>query len=302
MADTEQKKRKPRQTPAGAGKKKTRILIVCLLAAAVAAAALFAVIKFAVPAGRYRSAEKLMAEGKYAEAAAAFEKLGDYRDSADRAADCADRAKFDYLNSAEVGSTVLFGRFEQDNDLENGQEPIEWLVLDRQEDRILVLSKYALDRQQFHDEFVNVTWETCSLRTWLNETFFGAAFLADEQSRILPAEVPADPNPTYDTPPGNSTTDRLFALSIAEVERYLPTDSERQCRGTDYCYAQGALEAENGFCWWWLRTPGSRPSYVVFVRDSGAVRHIGGSVYGLASHIGVGYGAVRPAMWVSLEP
>lgn len=43
-------------------------------------------------------------------------------------------------DGAGVGSTVVFGSYEQGE----GQVPIEWTVLDRQEDRALLLSKYAL--------------------------------------------------------------------------------------------------------------------------------------------------------------
>ena len=68
-------------------------------------------------------------------------------------------AQAEALNNATVGSTVTFGNYEQGD----GQAPIEWVVLDRQEDRALLLSKYALDAKPFHEvEDRNVTWaERC---------------------------------------------------------------------------------------------------------------------------------------------
>lgn len=33
------------------------------------------------------------------------------------------------LSEAEIGSTVFFGSYEQDNDISNGKEEIEWIVL-----------------------------------------------------------------------------------------------------------------------------------------------------------------------------
>lgn len=47
------------------------------------------------------------------------------------------------LANAYVGSYVKFGSYEQDNDLSNGKEKIEWLVLDLQANEALLISKYG---------------------------------------------------------------------------------------------------------------------------------------------------------------
>lgn len=87
--------------------------------------------------------------------------------------------------TGEEPETVLFGSYEQDGDAANGKEPIEWLVLARDGDKALLLSKYALDHQSFMPFYEPVTepftWESCSLRQWLNSTFLNAAFSAEEQ-------------------------------------------------------------------------------------------------------------------------
>ena len=57
--------------------------------------------------------------------------------------------------------SVLFGSYEQGN----GKTPIEWFVLEEQDDRVLLISRYALDTQQYHGAAGSVTWETCDLRT-----------------------------------------------------------------------------------------------------------------------------------------
>lgn len=46
--------------------------------------------------------------------------------------------------------------------------PIEWDVPDEQDDRALLISKYALDHVQYKTVNTSVTMETCSLRAWLN--------------------------------------------------------------------------------------------------------------------------------------
>ena len=172
-------------------------------------------------------------------------------------------------------------------------EEIEWIVLAKESDRILLISKYALDCQQYNTTYTSVTWETCSLREWLNGTFINNAFSADEQAKIQSTTVTADENPLYSTSPGNNTTDKVFLLSIAEVNKYFRSDSARRCKGTEYCYAQGADRDSDGNCWWWLRSPGLYSNYATIVCSDGFLTHFGNYAVYLIS-------AVRPALWVDL--
>ena len=192
----------------------------------------------------------------------------------------------------EEGKYITFGSYEQDNNTSNGKENIEWLVLKVDGDKALVISKYALDCQQYNTSFTAVTWETCSLRKWLNGTFISAAFSSEEQTSIISSTVTADKNPSYSTSPGNNTTDKVFLLSITEVNKYFSSDSARQCQGTAYCYAQGAYKAA-GNCWWWLRSPGGNS-------DLAADVHYDGSVYDYGYDVYSSFDAVRPALWINL--
>ena len=197
------------------------------------------------------------------------------------------------LSEAEIGSRVFFGSYEQDNSASNGKEVIEWIVLAREGDRILLISRYALDCQQFNNVFKNTTWETCSLREWLNENFLSTAFSAEERSKILSVSVRADKNPSYDTSPGKSTMDQVFLLSIKEVNKYFSVDSARECQGTVYCYAKGAYKGGNGNCCWWLRSPGDDSSSAAYVNCDGNVFYYG-------NYVDRGSRAVRPAMWIDI--
>ena len=67
-----------------AREKKKKITIIVLAAAALVAALTLLMTLVIIPADKYKKAEALMAEGKYREAIAAFEALGNYKDSADR--------------------------------------------------------------------------------------------------------------------------------------------------------------------------------------------------------------------------
>ena len=198
------------------------------------------------------------------------------------------------FETASVGDVVSFGAYEQDNNSSNGKEDIEWLVLAKEDNRILLISRYALDCQQYNTSRTSVTWETCSLRKWLNSTFLSNAFNAGEKAMIPSVTVSAEKNPSYSTSPGNSTTDQVFLLSITEVNKYFSSDNARQCQGTAYCYAQGAYKASNGNCWWWLRSPGDDS-------DDAACVGCGGSVGDRGCGVSSDDGAVRPALWVNLE-
>jgi len=199
------------------------------------------------------------------------------------------------FSKAEVSSTVYFGTYEQDNNTSNGEEDIEWRVLAKEDNKILVISEYALDCQQYNTSYTDVTWESCSLRKWMNGTFLNNAFSADEQAQIQNTTVSADKNPISYINPGNATTDKVFLLSITEVEKYFASDSARQCKPTEYAVANGAyVNSDNGNCWWWLRSPGSIQSYAAYVC-------LDGSVYSFGYGVDSADGCVRPALWVNLD-
>lgn len=196
---------------------------------------------------------------------------------------------------------MFFGSYEQDNNTSDGKEDIEWLVLDIQDGKMLILSKYALDFQPYNKERTAVTWETCTLREWLNHDFLTSAFTEIEQTMIPIVTVSADKNPRYGTEPGSDTQDKVFLLSIPEVEEYFASDSARRCQITDYADARGVITDSDGSCWWWLRSPGNQQNVAASVYFDGGVYSIGGVVnelYGYTTYISIH--AIRPAIWVEI--
>jgi uncharacterized repeat protein (TIGR02543 family) len=85
---------------------------------------------------------------------------------------------------------LLFGTYEQDNNLANGAEDIEWLVLEKKDGKALLLSKYALVTKPYNEEDTDVTWESCTLRSWLNGEFYKA--ISDHEVRISNLEIKVD--------------------------------------------------------------------------------------------------------------
>lgn len=246
-----------------------------------------------IPNGKYNDAVALMDAGNIVEAYEALIALDGYKDSADKANSIYVKYMVEKLKAVKVGDYVFFGAYEQDNNTSNGKEDIEWLVLEVKDGKALVISKYALDCQQYNTSYTDVTWETCTLRKWLNNDFLGAAFSADEKSMIPTVTVSADKNPYYSTNPGNTTQDQVFLLSITEANKYFSSDSARQCKPTEYAVAGGAyVNSSNGNCWWWLRSPGAGQGSAALVFNDGDVSETG---------VGNDNGAVRPALWIDLN-
>lgn len=195
----------------------------------------------------------------------------------------------------EIGDILTFGTYEQGNYSSIREEAIEWVVLDKADGKALLLSTRAIDCLPYNNQNVGCTWATCSLRKWLNDTFYKKAFSAEEQEWILKSRVAAHENPDSSTNPGMDTDDYVFLLSVDEVKYYLPNNSDRMCSPTEYAVKQGAFRNESlGTCWWWLRTPGETSQDASSVNSDGTIDTDDGSVNS-------GKGCVRPAMWIQIE-
>ena len=206
-----------------------------------------------------------------------------------------------------VGNYVTLGTYPH-TALGNTREPIEWLVLARDGSKALLISRYALDAQPYNTDDTSVTWETCTLRTWLNGTFYNKAFSGIEQVAILTTSVNNSQTQGYSgwsTSGGNATQDKVFLLSYAEANKYFgatynnSSNTKSRVAPTAYARAQGASTnnsyktAEGNFAgWWWLRSPGSGQNIAAFVSSDGSI----GNYY-----VHSDSGAVRPALWVNIE-
>ena len=208
---------------------------------------------------------------------------------------------------------IKFGRYEQDNDTSNGPEEIEWLVLEKKDGKALVICKYGIACQQYHNKDTAITWEKCSLRKWLNGVFFNEAFSEEEQEKIPDTVVIADINPYYDTSYGNDTNDKIFILSVSEVEKYFTSDEARKCVPSKYADKHGVYTMEdhrqdnreteknelyylNGeaTCTWWTRSFANYPNSAVNIIEDGSIDING-------YYVNFSYFAVRPAMWIDLD-
>lgn len=151
----------------------------------------------------------------------------------DRIAYEAEWAKYDTdLSSASVGQIVYLGRYEQDGNIDNGKEPLRWIVLENDNNQVVLISYFILEAMAYNNEDARVTWETCSLRTWLNDEFYNTAFVSCEQDKIVLSEV-SNPDSyaffdefyeagtnTIGVTGGNATSDYVYLLSYDELLNY----------------------------------------------------------------------------------
>ena len=211
-----------------------------------------------------------------------------------------------------IGSIVTFGKYQQ-NSTYNGPEAIEWLVLDVQNGKSLLLSRYGLDAKPYNTEWKDITWEECSIRNWLNNDFLNRAFTDTEKSAILMTNVDNSASQGYSgwsTSGGNNTQDQIFLLSYAEANKYLGVEHYWEVSGskqntksrvapTAFAKAQGAWLSDSNQTVdgeaagkWWLRSPGVGRKSVASVFTDGSLCH---------GCINYDDGCVRPAFWLNLE-
>ena len=195
-------------------------------------------------------------------------------------------------NGVTTWDCIYFGNYYQSNS--STKEPIKWQVLSVHGNDAFLLADQNLDAKPYNEEDTDVTWATCTLRTWLNGTFLNTAFTSAEQAAIKNTTVVNADNPYYDTEGGENTTDKVYLLSIAEASNTaygfngeFRTESEtREAKSTAYAKWQGP---------WWLRSPGGS--------SEGASAVNFGTGYGPNAGycVFVAYGLVRPVLHLNLS-
>ena len=204
-------------------------------------------------------------------------------------------------------------------------EPIKWRVLNVHGDDALLVADKGLDDQKYSNASARVTWETCTMRSWLNgydssvnrhgtdyssKNFINTAFTLSERSAIKTIEVVNEDNISFGTEGGNNTSDKIFLLSENEVynsstalsygfiKNSSTHDEARRCKSSTYAKATGVHSDTDtsyiGDCDWWLRSPGYGAYYAAYVNYDGYVYTNGGDVDSDCY-------AVRPALHLDLS-
>ncbi len=240
-------------------------------------------------------------QGDFDSAWKLFSSLGSYRDSQQQLSSLEEKDFLLPLRNASKGELVNFGRFEQDGFEASGLEAIKWLVLDKIDNQLLLLSYELLTSLPYNAEaFKEITWEECDLRSFLNKDFYENAFNSQEKEIIISVINENADQSEVQTPGGNDTLDKVFLLSETEYKIYVNDDLSIEdigkARASQYATLLGVKVDENTFSPWWLRSPGVYPYSAQFV-DSEGLLYLSGAYVDIEK----GYG-LRPALWIRLGP
>ena len=204
-------------------------------------------------------------------------------------------------------------------------QPIRWRVLDIQDNRILLLADRIPDSVPFHSADTEVTWDRCTLRSWLNGYgaeaneqstdytgigFIDRAFTAAEREAILPVRCLNPANRDYGTSSGADTEDCLFILSFEEVFEGTDAgsygfhdsqdydDPAKRFTSTFYAKCMGAwwspVDDYAGNSFWFLRTSGYTSRNITYICDFGYV-------YSKGTLVTCSDAGVLPAMCIDLS-
>ena len=211
--------------------------------------------------------------------------------------------KIPEFNSPCKYPTVFFGEYF----IPNGGKPmdifvrfpIEWLVVenDLENKKALLVSKYALDWEGFANcpligSGYETSWDASYSRIWLNGDFYNDSFSDWQKELIVPCYIEATG--------GNKerTFDKIFLLSVEEVEKYFPEKSSAVALEpmVESVTADGTekqpIEIDCYPIPWWTRTAGETPDRVICVGKYGGLFDIDSN----ADEMGV-----RPAMWIKYD-
>ena len=221
-----------------------------------------------------------------------------------------------YFGNYWQGDTIGDSR----TDKNDAKRPVKWRVLSVNGDDVFLLADRNLECLEYNGTDTGVTWETCTVRSWLNgygeeqnkeekdyrqNSFINHAFTPEERSAIRTTNVVNKDNPEYGTEGGNDTADQVYLLSINEVTNpaygFSPDSNQyaksREAKNTEYAKGReawastGSEYAGNGF--WWLRSPGCSSRNASYVNDYGSVVYHG-------NFVGFSGNVVRPALHLSL--
>ena len=242
----------------------------------------------AIAANKYDRAQALIETGNYEAAYALLDGL-EYKDSEELFGNVKFQLQKNSISIAEEGDYITFGAYEQDNDLSNGKEDIEWLVLAKDEDKLLAISRYILDCGPYNSSEEDVLWRDCSLRTWLNNEFYHAAFDADQQEMIAVSDAKDGNNPFFEDPIEEIYVDHVFLLGPFgfQFEKYFQMSPQRRPQKTAYAKAQGAMEEL-----WWLKSSCSGDEYYYNSLTENDMMYD----YFTKEIIGI-----RPVIWINIE-
>lgn len=242
--------------------KRIKIVIFSVIALAIFALIAFNVIAdHIIPESKYQQALECFDNGNYAEGRNLLIDMDrNYKDSQSL-----------ILKYSSKGDTVKMGTY--------AGEPIEWIVLAKENGKLLLISKECLFKHEYSEteNSGGNSWYGSTLRTYLNGSFLRTTFTDKEESIILTTTHKDTKQPDYGKITNWETKDKLFLLSFDEAKKYFSSNNERSAGKT-----------------YWLRSVGWQYFCASQVEPDGAIDDQGANIID-------DFYYVRPAMWVTVD-
>lgn len=159
-------------------------------------------------------------------------------------------------------------------------EPIKWRVMDVTNTSASLISDVALDTQKYNQEARDVSWNTSSLRSWLNgydgsknqsktdyrsHNFLDTAFESNEKNILI-----------------STKNDKVTILSEDDLKNNtgygFSNKDRRTCKASAYAQAMGAHLDSFGVCNWWTSANGNSNLTTKYIQQSGEIYTKGYSV------------------------
>lgn len=233
----------------------------------------------------YKLGSDYMSKQKYDEAYFCYNSLYDYKESKkaiDKLISIDPSLQFKFVKGLGF-SHPKFGNFKIYDSKD--KEELEWKVLAIEDNRVLLLCDDPISLMPYNEINSNVTWQTSSIRKWLNNDFYNSAFSNKEKAIIETTNIINNDNEEYKTEGGENTNDKVFLLSVDDIQKY---DSYYGCT------------YDGEFCSWWLRSPGSKSNRAAIYYISNGPYSVGN---GKVDHNGLTVDrneGVRPAIWINI--
>ena len=200
------------------------------------------------------------------------------------------------LSQVKVDSDVIFGKFYISSS--SFCEPLEWIVVEKNDDDILLTTKYIIDNVVYDKKYDGVNWENSSVRKYLNEYFFEKAFSEEEKELIVLSTVSNIANKIYGTDCGNDTMDKVYLIDFDEINKYVLTKQYSRAFGTKYAINKGLWVAHYDYLKdssvYWLRSMGASNNHASYLNASGTIDAFGDPV-------GMDGNGIRPTIRVKIK-
>lgn len=160
------------------------------------------------------------------------------------------------LADLKDGKPLSFGHYNQDSTTANGNEPVEWLLVEDCGDHVTLVSRYILTYREWHSKNVSsVRWSSSTLSQWLNGTFLSSCFSSSEQTALVNKKwenaTPVNWNWVLDQ---GSVTQRVTLMSLNEALTLYGTVEESKGAYTSRAYSDYIYNDKTYINHWWLRS------------------------------------------------